>query len=58
MQEDQWLDEFYSEVERLFNGILPKGFDIDNMPYCPTMTPHKAAVDFFVGYYERNILKI
>ncbi len=51
-----WMEAFYTEVERLFDGILPRTFNIDLIPYCPQMPPGEAARNYFVGYYENQMI--
>lgn len=53
----EWIHNFYAEIEHLFDGRLPRFFDIENMPYCPNMTPYEAAIDYFVGYHESRMIE-
>lgn len=56
-EEERWLNLCHAEIERLFDGRLPKHFNIDNIPYTPRMKPEEAALDFFIGYCEHRVVR-
>jgi hypothetical protein len=54
--EEEWVNDYYAEVERLFDGRLPRCFNIEHHIYFPSMSPHEAAINYFVGYWESRIV--
>lgn len=56
-KEDIWKWAFFEEVERLFNGLLPPGFNMDNITFDARMSATAAARDYFVGYQNQKMFE-
>jgi hypothetical protein len=46
-----WLEDFDTEVKRLFGKNLPKTYNLKNIDLCIELMPEEAAAQYFGAYH-------